>query len=106
MAGVSAVFHNRLTQWPEGQRFLQSDPSMGYAGGERYNTYKTEGIPVGPISNVTESAIKAAIYPDKDNDAFYFVTDKYGKFYYNKTLAAHESTISDLKSRGIWYSKY
>ncbi len=106
MSGVSAVFHNRLNEWPEGQRYLQSDPSMGYAGGERYNTYKTEGIPVGPISNVTESAIKAALYPDKDNDAFYFVTDKYGKFYYNKTLAGHESTIADLKARGIWYSKY
>ncbi|MBR2151805.1 MAG: endolytic transglycosylase MltG [Clostridia bacterium] len=106
MSGVSAVFHNRLNEWPKGQRFLQSDPSMGYAGGERYNTYKTEGIPVGPISNVTDKAIIAAIYPDADNDAYYFVTDKYGKFYYNKTLAAHESTISNLKSRGIWYSKY
>ncbi|MBR4282181.1 MAG: endolytic transglycosylase MltG, partial [Clostridia bacterium] len=87
-------------------RYLQSDPSMGYAGGERYNTYKTEGIPIGPISNVTEEALVAAVYPDQNNDAYYFVTDKYGKFYYNKTLAAHESTISNLKSRGIWYSKY
>jgi len=106
MPGVSAVFHNRLNNWPVGQRFLQSDPSMGYAGGDRYNTYKTEGIPVGPISNATESAIKAAIYPDENNHAYYFVTDKYGKFYYNDTLAAHDSTIADLRARGIWFSKY
>lgn len=106
MPGVSAVFHNRLNDWALGQRFLQSDPSMSYAGGDRYNTYKTEGIPVGPISNVTKEAIHAAIYPDTDNHAYYFVTDKYGKFYYNDTLAGHDSTIADLRARGIWYSKY
>ena len=81
MPKVSAVFYNRLNDWPEGQRKLQSDPTMYYAyGGGAYNTYKIEGLPPGPMGSITEQAIKAAIYPNKKVKAYFFVTDKNGKF--------------------------
>ncbi|MBR4867591.1 MAG: endolytic transglycosylase MltG, partial [Clostridia bacterium] len=56
----------------------------------------------GPMSNVTAKAIEAAVHPNKSQKAFYFVTDKNGDFYFNETLAAHEATIADLKSRDLW----
>lgn len=103
MPKVSALFYNRLNNWPAGARFLQSDPTMYYPYGNGiYNTYKIEGLPPGPMSSVTEEAIKAALYPDETMKSYYFVTDSQGGFYYNDTLAAHEATISDLKQKGLW----
>lgn len=37
-----------------------------------YNTYENAGLPIGPIANPGEAAIKAAIYPE-NNDYLYFV---------------------------------
>ena len=103
MPQVSAVFYNRLNQWSAGTRLLQSDPTMYYPHGDgAYNTYKIEGLPPGPMSTVTEKAIKAAVEPDKTQNATFFVTDKNGKFYFNTTLAGHEATITDLKNQGLW----
>ena len=73
---VSAVFHNRLTQ----DMPLQSCASLSYVLGvtkytfteaEResdslYNTYKYNGLPVGPVSNPGKAAIEAALYPNED----------------------------------------
>ncbi len=103
MPKVSALFYNRLNDWPEGARFLQSDPTMYYEYGEgRYNTYKVEGLPPGPMGSITEEALKAAVYPDETMESYYFVTDSKGAFYYNDTLSAHEETIADLKRKGLW----
>ncbi len=103
MPKVSAIFYNRLNHWPVGARYLQSDPTMYYPYGNGiYNTYKVEGLPPGPMSSVTEAALKAALYPDETMKSYYFVTDSQGGFYYNDTLAAHEATISDLKQKGLW----
>lgn len=75
-ARVSAVFHNRLTQEME----LQSCASLSYVLGmtkytfteaERetdslYNTYKYQGLPIGPVCNPGKAAIEAALYPNED----------------------------------------
>ncbi len=75
-AKVSAVFHNRLAQ----DMPLQSCASLSYVLGvtkytfteaERdseslYNTYKYEGLPVGPVCNPGKAAIEAALYPNED----------------------------------------
>lgn len=37
-----------------------------------YNTYKATGLPIGPIANPGEGAIRAALFPE-DNDYLYFV---------------------------------
>lgn len=103
-AKVAAVFYNRLEgkNW-DGPKLLQTDPSTYYPyGNGRYDTYKTEGLPPGPIGSPSLNSIKAALNPQKDFNATYFVTDKNADFYFNETLAAHNKTIADLKKQGLW----
>ena len=101
---VARVFFNRLegVNW-QGPKFLQTDPSTKYPHGKgRYNTYKTEGLPPGPIGSPSLRSIKAAVNPTPDFDMTYFVTDKNGKFYFNNTLNAHNKIIAELKAKGLW----
>lgn len=103
-AKVAAVFYNRLEgrNW-DGPKFLQTDPSTYYPyGNGRYDTYKTEGLPPGPIGSPSLNSIKAALNPQKDFNATYFVTDKNADFYFNETLSGHNKTIADLKKKGLW----
>lgn len=103
-AKVASVFYNRIEgiNW-EGPKFLQSDPTTFYPYGDgKYNTYKTEGIPVGPLCAPSIECIKAAIEPDRSCKAVYFVTDKSMKFYYNETLSGHNKTVAELKRTGNW----
>ena len=103
-AKVASVFYNRIEgiNW-DGPKFLQSDPTTFYPYGDgKYNTYKTEGIPVGPLCAPSIECIKAAIEPDRSCKAVYFVTDKSMKFYYNETLSGHNSTVAELKRTGNW----
>jgi UPF0755 protein len=53
-----------------------------------WNTYKYAGLPLGPISNPSIEAIRAVVYPQKNN-YLYFLTGKDGKVYYAKTSAEH-----------------
>lgn len=118
---IATVFYNRL----KSKMPLQSDVTTYYALnldlGDRdltkadlaednpYNTgnYSTAGnLPVGPICSPSKSAIEAVINPSTDSeveDALYFVADKNGKVYFNKTNSEHEKTIKELKSQGLWY---
>ena len=104
---VARVFYNRLEgiNW-DGPKFLQSDPTTYYPhGGDRYDTYKNEGLIPGPTCAPSLGSIEAAIAPaGADLKATYFVTDKNGEFYYNETLAGHNKSIADLKARGLWHS--
>lgn len=82
---IAGIFLNRLAI---GQG-LQSDATLSYIYGDNkpahsgaelevdspYNTYKYRGLPPGPICNPGILAIKAAIYPTK-NDYNYFLTPK------------------------------
>lgn len=63
-------------------------PSLTYDS--PYNTYLHNGFPAGPISNVSESSLKAATNPS-DTDWLYFVSGDDGVTYFSKTLAEHES---------------
>lgn len=116
--GIAKVFLNRI----ERGMALQSDVTTYYAFkvnmGDRdltqselntVNPYNTRGpnmegkIPVGPISNVSESAIEATLNPS-DTDAIFFVADKNGKIYFSNTNEEHEQIINELKSQGLWYT--
>lgn len=55
-----------------------------------YNTYKYPGLPLGPISNPSLAAIRAVIYPEK-NDYWYFMTGVDGKMHYARTLDEHNA---------------
>lgn len=98
---VAAVFYNRLS-WDE-PHFLGSDPTTKYPYGDgKYDTYKTEGLPPGPLCSPSYDSVYAAANPTDGFTACYFVTDSDFKFYYNDTLSGHNSTISRLKKEGKW----
>ncbi len=81
---VSSVFHNRLDN-PYMEPTLGSNPTSEYAENVvavhndhnddnmvlAYDTYKTPGLPPGPICNPGLDAIDAALYP-KDTNYYYF----------------------------------
>lgn len=103
-AKVAAVFYNRLegVNWDQ-PKYLQTDPSTKYPHGQgRYDTYKSIGLPPGPIGSPSVRSIKAALSPEIGFKATYFVTDINGVFYFNETLAAHNKTIADLKAKKLW----
>lgn len=116
--GIAGVFLNRLK---EGMA-LQSDVTTYYAFkidfGERdltydelntYNPYNTRGsnmeglIPIGPVSNISESSIKATLNPT-NTDSLFFVADKNGKVYFSRTLEEHNQIITKLQNQGLWYT--
>lgn len=100
MQTISAVYHNRLRL---GYR-LEADPTVLYAlGGHRerllfaaidsvadhpYNTYKTRGLPPGPIAAPGEAAIHAALYPAEES-YLYFVARADGSHIFTNTLEEH-----------------
>ncbi len=98
---VSAVFHNRLKS--DSYPNLQSDPTSQYPyNTDLYDTYKAVGLAPGAYCSPGLDSIKAALYPDEKCTAYYFVTDKDMKFYFNNTLTEHNNTILKLKRAGLW----
>jgi len=58
-----------------------------------YNTRLVIGLPPGPISNVSESSLKAVANPAK-TDYLYFVSGDDGITYFSRTNAEHEALIN------------
>lgn len=105
MGNVAGVFYNRLADhW-----MLQSSVTVCYALYEYdswtdceentqisspYNTYKVEGLPIGPVCNSNEMALQAVIHPTK-NDYYFFIADIYGsgKVIFARTYEEHQRNI-------------
>ena len=95
---VAGVFYNRLNM----NMRLQSCATVQYVLKERkavlsssdtkidspYNTYKYNGLPVGPIASPGIECIKAALYPAQ-TDALYFVLGSDGKHIFSATYEDH-----------------
>ena len=117
-SNVAQVFRNRLAEgspYPRLQSntssYIQSDADNNYLwnwvapyyGGwdnipenivSAYDTYSCKGLPAGPISNPGLAAIQAALDPQPDEDAkdaYFFVTDLKGNYYYARTLSEHNA---------------
>jgi UPF0755 protein len=96
---ISAVYHNRLEN---GWR-LEADPTVRYAIGRfrrrlyygdldvesPYNTYRTTGLPPGPICSPGKASIDAALYPMEGSDEFFFVADRDGTHRFSRTFEEH-----------------
>lgn len=99
---ISGVLYNRL----ERNMRLEVDPTVAYAHGEHlsrtlyrdldidspYNTYRIVGIPIGPINNPGEAAIKAALQPG-ENDYLFFYARPDGEVMYTKTFQEHQEVL-------------
>ena len=117
-SNVAQVFRNRLAEGSPYPRLqsntsshIQSDADNNYLwnwvapyyGGwdnipenivSAYDTYHTAGLTPGPISNPGIAAIRAALSPEPDEearDAYFFVTDLKGHYYYAHTLSEHNA---------------
>jgi UPF0755 protein len=114
-AKVSAVFHNRLDRHMK----LQSCATLQYALGIKrivltnddissdspYNTYKYEGLPIGPICSPSEKAIDAALNPDQsfvDQGYLFFATKdpNSGELVFNIKAEDHEAAVEQY--RPLW----
>lgn len=73
---------------------LSYSQSIGYSS--EYNTYQNDGLPPGPISNVTLSSLQAVANPSS-TDYLYFVADDEGadkgRSFFGRTLQEHEANI-------------
>ncbi len=97
---VAGIFKNRLDIGMP----LQSDATLGYITKSKspsatykdleldspYNTYKYKGLPPGPISNPSLSAILAVV-DYRDTDYLYFLSKPDGTAVYGRTLEEHNA---------------
>lgn len=103
---IAEVFYNRLRRDGTNAK-LESDPTTYYPYGDgAYDTYKSKGLPPGPLCSPSLTSIKAAANPSTANPSHYFfVNDKNGRFYFSRTSTEHQNTISKLKKDGLWPEK-
>lgn len=100
---ISSVFHNRLAK----RMKLQSDPTTIYGLWQNYtgnihkkdllsktpfNTYVIPALPIGPISNPGQEAIRAALYPAQ-SEYLFFVSHNDGTHEFTKTFKDHQNAV-------------
>lgn len=105
---VSGVFVRRLKQ---GMR-LQTDPTVIYGMGDKYNgnitrqdlrtptaynTYTINGLPPTPIALPSQKAIEAAMHPDSSNNV-YFVATGNGGHKFSSNLQDHNRAVQEYLS--------
>lgn len=110
-ARIAGVYRNRLAK---GMR-LECDPTVKYAAkrdgqwkgviyktdlesANRYNTYRHEGLPPGPVANPGAASLKAALRPEA-TDALYFVAkpDGSGGHIFSRDYAAHQKAVAEYR---------
>jgi len=104
---ISGVFFRRMKK---GMR-LQTDPTVIYGLGERYNgkltrshlreptpynTYTIAGLPPTPIALAGREAIHAALHP-KDGSSLYFVAKGDGSHRFSDTLNEHNRAVREYQ---------
>ncbi len=99
---IAGVFYNRL----EKRMRLQSDPTVLYGVENHtgpitktdlrrstpYNTYVISGLPLGPICNPGEGALRATVQP-QETKYLYFVSNNDGTHQFSKTLKEHNRAV-------------
>lgn len=100
---VAQVYLKRLSEGIP----LQADPTAQYGtlfatgttDGWRYfdtpyNTYLYQGLPPGPISNVSKTSLEAVAYPSTTDYLYFVADDNDDTTHFARTLAEHEENIA------------
>ena len=66
-----------------------------------YNTHDKPGLPIGPISNPGEDALKAAMSPPKSGYLYFVAIDKEGHTAFATTEQEHAANIALAKKNGV-----
>jgi len=120
---IAGVFLNRLSDPKFVPKRLQADPTVIYGcraqpslgscagfdpkkpritramlsdGDNRYNTYRLEGLPPGPIANPGKAALTAVLAATQ-HDYLYFVAKGGGRHTFSATLDAHNSAVQQRR---------
>ncbi|MCL1878846.1 MAG: endolytic transglycosylase MltG [Defluviitaleaceae bacterium] len=101
---VSQVIHERLRvnmrlEMCSTVKYVMDDPPirLSFADIDRYahslhNTYRHDGLPIGPIGNPGDAAIRAALWPSPTNYLFFVLRDEYtGEHHFSRTLEEHNA---------------
>ena len=108
---MAGLYLNRLERGMP----LQADPTVQYAVLEKegqkrrllyedydiqhpYNTYQIAGLPPGPITNPSASALRAVLNPE-DHDYLYVVATGRGGHNFNRTLREHNRDANRYRRR-------
>lgn len=109
MSNVAAVYFNRINNTSEYPK-LQSDPTILYAENvlkplgasqemlDAYNTYASNGFPVGAIGNPGLDAITATLNPSETNYYYFVSSVDMSEFYYATTYSEH---LANCNKAGI-----
>jgi UPF0755 protein len=106
---VASVYYNRLAK----NVALDADPSVIYAEqlegtyqgslhhadmavNSPYNTYRSAGLPPGPIANPGKGALEAAMHPDSTR-FLYFVADGNGHHRFARSLEEHNRNVASYR---------
>ena len=115
---VARVIENRLDNDLGNGSRLQMDSTVAYGTGKngifttaaeradtknRYNTYAHPGLPLGPIGNPGEAAIRAALHPAAGDWLFFVVVNlDTGETKFTRTKAEHDRYTRQFQA---WYAK-
>lgn len=105
---IAGVLINRLNK----PMRLQSDVTVNYGNqvtkidvtyndlnsDSKYNTYRYDGLPVGPISSIATDVLNNTLNYEKSDYYFFFATEEQ-KVIYAKTYEEHQENVSKYK----WY---
>lgn len=112
MTMVASVFWNRLNN-PDVFPLLQSDPTTYYARDvikpnmeiedqlilDAYDTYKSPGLPPGPICNPGIEAIDAVLENFPSNYYYFYANVNTAQTYFAETLEEHEANIEMVQQQ-------
>jgi peptidoglycan lytic transglycosylase G len=122
MAGIARVLYNRAYSGKFPCACLQLDSTVNYwlrVSGQTpksskdltvsdlhnpndpYNTHDKPGLPIGPISNPGDDALKAAMNPPKNGYLYFVAIDKEGHTAFATTEQEHAANIALAKKNGV-----